>query len=302
MTNIMAVVEQLVMLLCMTGVGYLMRRRRVMTTPVIKGVNALLLQVAWPCMILMTTQKPCTDEAVRRFLVVMCVTAMILAVASLVMYQAARHWNKAVCAPVFSLLAFMPNAGFVGMPIIKAVYGDTGVLYLAAFLVGFNLVVWTIGVFLFSGVSLRSLRNVLNPGFVSSLVGTALFLLRISLPAPLLSAVNQLGSLTTPLAMLLLGARLDQFSWPLPKKPILWISCAIKLLVIPLLTFALMRLFHMDSVLTGVCVMSMAMPAASVAQLLAEKNNGDIQLAVAGVSFSMLLCLVTIPLIMLIAM
>lgn len=146
---------------------------------------------------------------------------------------------------------------------------------LAAFLAGFNLVTWAIGVFLFSGVSVASLRKLIKPGFLSAIIGTLLFLLRVSLPAPLLSTVTQPDSLTTPLSLLLL---------------------------MPLATFALMRACGMDPALTGITVMAMSMPSASVAQLLAEKHGNDVPLAAAGVSITMLLCIVTILLVVLLTM
>lgn len=302
MANITAVIEQIIMLFCITAIGYYLRRGSVMTDPVIQGVNTVLLQVAWPCMIFMTTQKTCTEENMINFLLVVLVTAVVLAVMCLVIRALFQRLADNASAAVLTILAVLPNAGFVGMPIIKAVYGDTGVLYLAAFLVGFNLITWTIGVFLFKRISFQSLRSLFNPGFISAVVGTVLFLMHIALPAPLLSMVTQLGSLTTPLSLLLLGARLEQVSLPLLRKPQLWIASGVKLLVMPLTTFAVMRLFHMDTTLTGITVMSMAMPSASVAQLLAERHNDDVESAVAGVSITMLLCVFTIPLILMITM
>lgn len=298
MANIIVVVEQIMMLFLITTIGYFLRRKSIMTNSVIKGVNTLLLQVAWPCMIIMTTQNQCAGESVTGFLQVMLVTTAVLGVMCVAVKALTRRSALAASAQVFTVLAVLPNAGFVGLPIIKAVYGNTGVLYLAAFLVGFNLVTWTVGVFLFNGVSLKSLRSLLNPGFLAAIAGTLLFLLQISLPAPVLSAATQLGSLTTPLSMLLLGARMEQVSRPLLRKARLWLAAGVKLLL-PLLTFALMRLLGMAPTITAVTVMSIAMPSASVAQLFAEKYNGDIQLAVAGVSVTMALCILSIPLVLL---
>ena len=300
MTNIVAVIEQIIMLFCITAVGAHMRRKQVMTDPVIKGVNSLLLRVAWPCMILMTTQKEYADGDLKNFFSVVLITMAVLTVMCLLTYALSKKWDREHAASIFTVASVMPNAGFVGLPIIKAVYGETGVFYLSAFLVGFNLVVWTVCVFLMTGFSLRSLKSALNPGFIAALVGTALFVFRIALPTPLLSLVTQLGSMTTPLAMLLLGARLEKIPRRLFRSGALWCSNAIKLLVMPLLTAALMRLLGMDATLTGIVVLSMAMPAAAVAQLFAEKYNIDIDFAAAGVALSTLLCIITIPLILLI--
>ena len=299
MTNIMAVIEQIIMLFGITAVGCYMRRKSVMTDPVIKGVNAILLRVAWPCMILMTTQKERSDDVTASFLLILLITLIVLAAGCLITYSLSRKTAADRTRAIFTVLSVMPNAGFIGLPIIKAIYGDTGVFFLSAFLVGFNLVTWTLCVFLFTGVSIRSLKAALNPGFISAVAGTALFLLRVSLPTPLLSMVTQLGGLTTPLAMLLLGARLSQ----IPPKTLLdrklWLGAGIKLLVMPLITLAVMRLMRVDETLTGITVLCMAMPSPAVAQLFAEKYDGDVPFAAAGISLTTLMCIVTIPLVLL---
>lgn len=299
--NIIAVINQIIMLFIITGIGWYLQRVKVLTDDVIKGINAVVMKAAWPCMILMTTQKQCTDETLRGFILVACVTTAILLVACVGVYMFCAKGREGREAPVFAVLSVMPNAGFVGMPIIQAVYGDEGVLYLAAFLVGFNLVLWTVGVFLFAGVSVRSLKCIINPGFIASVVGTALFVLRIALPKPLLSTVTQMGSLTTPLPMLLLGARLVKVKWRQIANLRLWISMAVKLLAMPLLTMVIMRLVGASETLTGITVLAMAMPSAAAAQMFAEKHENNVEVSVQGVSVSMLLCIITIPLILLIA-
>lgn len=296
MSNVMPVIEQILMLLVITAIGYVTRRRKIMTDGVIKGVNSLLLRVAWPCMILMTIQKDCTEEQAGSFWIVLGVSCAVLSAAMGALYLVGIGRGKK--SSVFNVLSVLPNAGFVGMPIIKAVYGDEGILFLAAFLVGFNLVLWTLGVALFEKITVRSLHNLLNPGLIASVAGMILFIFRIRLPHFLSSTVTQLGSLTTPVSMLLLGARLDQITKEKLLCTKLWASCALKLLVFPLLTLLLMRLLGIEPVLTGITVLAMAMPSASVAQLLAEKYEDDIGLAVAGVSASMMICILTIPLVL----
>lgn len=297
--NIIAVVNQIIMLFIITGVGWYLQHRGILTNAVIKGINGVVLKAAWPAMILMTTQKQCTDETLSGFLLVACVSAILLTILCIAIYFLLSKCRANLDIPVFTILSAMPNAGFVGLPIIQAVYGDAGVLYLAAFLVGFNVVLWTIGVFLFTGVCVRSLRNIFNAGFISAIVGTALFILRIELPTPLLSTVNQLGALTTPLSMLLLGARLPGIRLERLKNIRLWIAVAIKLLAAPVIALIVMRILRANDVLTGITVLSMAMPSASAAQMFAEKYESDVEFSVQGVSVSMLLCIVTVPLILL---
>lgn len=298
--NVWTIAEQIMMLLIIASIGVLLRRIGVMTEPVIKGTNRILMQVAWPAMIFMTTQKDCTDENTAGFLLLLVFSFAVFTVFCVLFTLLSGSGGKNRSGAVFSFLSVLPNAGFIGLPIVQAAYGDVGALYLAAVIVGFNFFVWTVGVFLFTDISVKSLKGALNPGFIACVIGTVLFFCKIRLPAPLLATSTQLGQTTTPLSMLLLGARLNRISAPMLKKPKLWIGCAVKLLIMPILTLLLMKCFQVpDVMVTGVAVLSMAMPSPAAAQLFAEKYEADIDLAVAGVSCSTLLCCVTIPCIVL---
>jgi predicted permease len=221
-------------------------------------------------------------------------TAM-MAVMLIVVYALCRRQSERV-RPILALVAVMPNAGFMGLPIIQAVYGDLGALYLAAVLVAFNLVFWTVGIALIDRKGL-SLKGMFNPGFTAALVGTAFFLLRVELPSFLYMPVNTLGTLNTPLAMLILGARMVGFS---PKGLIDWrnaLVCAIKLIAMPLIALGLTRLFPMDVAAAGALVVSSAMPSGILSQMIAEQYGRDALFAAQEISFTSLLCMLTIPLI-----
>lgn len=207
--NILPVVYQILMLFIIAAMGLLLRARGVFTDPVIKGVNSTVLMVTWPAMMLMTTQREFSLEVFEGFMIVLGGSIVVLSLACALAYVLLRGRVEDRLRPVLCMLAAMPNAGYIGLPIVEAVYGDAATVYLAAYIVGFNIVLWTIGVSLFTGFHIGSLKGMLNPGFICAVLGTILFLLSIRLPTPILSAVNQLGALNTPLSMLLLGARMD---------------------------------------------------------------------------------------------
>ena len=79
--NIITVTNQILMLFIITGVGWFLQKRKVLTDPVIKGINSVVLQAAWPAMILSTTQKKCTPETLKGFFTVAAVSAAILSLA-----------------------------------------------------------------------------------------------------------------------------------------------------------------------------------------------------------------------------
>ena len=299
MASMIPVIEQIIMMFGIATVGFYLRQRQIMSDQVIKGVNFILLQVAWPCMIITATQKEFGADTVPNFLRILIVTIAILAGMCLILYWISRKHTIHSRSSAFSALSVLPNAGFVGLPIIKAIYGDQGVFYLSAVIVGFNLVVWTVCVFLYTSFSRKTLKAVINIGFIASIIGTALLLFHITLPNFILSFTTQLGNLTTPLAMLLLGARLRQVTKHLLIDKMIWFSSLIKLVCMPLLTLIVTHFLNLNNMLVGIAVLSMGMPSASVVQLFAEKYDGDVSFSVTGVSLSTLFCTITLPIILL---
>lgn len=299
MDSIVPVVNQIIMLFIIALCGLFLRKINVFTDAVIKGVNKTVLTVAWPAMMLMVTQKEYKPELLAGFAQVLIAGVIVMSLGSIIVYLAYSKGKREKLKPVVSMLAAMPNAGYIGLPIISAVYGDEGTLFLAAYIVAFNIVMWTLSTSMFTGFSLKSLKGMLNPGFIFAILGTVLFLTKITLPAPLLSTVNQLGGLNTPLSMLLIGARMDTLR---PKQLLnahLWIPAAIKLLAMPAITLLALRLLGVTGVPLGVTVLSTAMPAAAGCQMLAEKYDREVGFASTGISLSTLLCVVSIPIILL---
>lgn len=297
--NILPVVNQIIMLFLIALVGFALRKTGVFTDPVIKGVNALVLNGTWPAMMLMLTQKPSSPEVLGGFFTVLIASVVILVVTCLILYLALRNMKDRKLRPVLVMLAAIPNAGYIGMPIIDAAYGSEGTLYLAAYIVGFNLVLWTVGVALYAGFKPSSMKGMLNLGFIFAIVGTFFFVLNIQLPTPVLSAVNQLGNMNTPLAMLLLGARMDTLRLHHFADGKLWGVMGLKLLVIPILTLLILKFLGVTGVVLGVIVLSTAMPSAAAGQLFSEKYDMRVDYAAHGISVCTLLCIATIPLILL---
>lgn len=292
--DIMPVIDQIIMLMLLLGVGWFLRHRGVFTDPVIKAVNALIMTITWPALMISTTQKEYTPETLRIFLYVLVGSIAILTVALICVFFIYRKKDKNTAA-VMAMLCAMPNAGFFGIPIIQALYGDMGMLYLSGYIVGFNIVLWTVGVTMYTGLNPQALKNLLNPGIVCAVLGIALFLLRIALPAPVLGTINQLSGMNTPLSMLILGARIAQLRLSYLKDSRMWLSIFIKLVALPLLALLAFRLIGATGMTLTILVCCTAMPTAAASQMMTERYGGDVLLSAKGTCVSTLCSAVTLP-------
>lgn len=298
--NVTPVVHQIIMLFLLMCIGLMLRKNRTFSDPVIKGMNALVLNITWPALMIFTTQKDYAPQTLNTFLLVLAASAVLVAVCCLVAYLVCRKLDKQT-APVVAMLMTMPNVGFFGIPIVEALYGSQGLLYLAAYIVGFNIVLWTLGVSLFTGLNAKALRNLANPALICAMIGIALFVLKIRLPAPLLSTVDKLSAINTPLSMLILGSRMDQLDAALLRDQRLWMVALAKLVLMPLAALLSLRLFGITGMVLVILVAGAAMPSAASTQMMAERYGGDVHFSAKATAVNTLCSMVTLPLMLYLA-
>ena len=116
-------------------------------------------------------------------------------------------------------LAGMQNAGYLVLPVGLALYPsqfDTFAVYVFLFILGFNPVLWSLGKILVAGNSGQRLRlrDLLTPPLVANLVGIGAALSGAGriLPAPVIDAIELVGTAAVPVATVVLGAVLGGIS------------------------------------------------------------------------------------------
>jgi len=298
-----AVILQIVMLLIIVAIGVGLRHKNIFSDPVIKGSNTLLLKIAWPAMILMSAQKELPSEQIPEVMKVLLISALIMTLTCLLVYFLFKGRITEDKLAVFAGISTMPNVGYVGIPIINAMYGSLGVIYLSGSIIALNIVMWTVfNLLIQQGGQINPLQTLINPGIIASLAAIAFILTGLRLPEPLLSLCNQLGNMTIPLSMLLVGARLKEtIRVKQLKDRLLWLSIAIRLLIIPIAVTLVLKGLGFSGISYGVLTVAFALPAAAATQFMAEQYNRNTALAAQSASASLLLCLITLPLVLLIA-
>gem|GEM_PF-762849 len=219
--------------------------------------------------------------------------------------------EKAENNRLYRFAAMFGNVGFMGLPIIMVLFpeNDTVLLYASLCIVLFNIMTWTAGVWVITGdrkmISLK--KCLLTPVLVTVVVTLPFFFIPESVfaaPKPVINFFGSLSDMTTPLSMIILGARMAE----MPFLEIftdfhIYIVSALKLLLAPALTFAALKLFKIDNadLFNALMIINM-MPAAASAMLFAENFLKKAYTGVKAVLFTSVLCIVTIPLMCLLLM
>ncbi|MBQ0099326.1 MAG: AEC family transporter [Firmicutes bacterium] len=223
--------------------------------------------------------------------------------------------DKAICmryANVFS------NCGFMGIPFLQMLFAGQEVLgeiliYTAVILVVFNLLNWTLGVFIMTGDTKQiSLKKVLlNPVIISIVIGFLFFIilkkpivsfaeegtLLHSFLSKIMNSIKVIGDMVTPLSMFVVGMRLANIKLKnlfFEIKP--YIVCLVKLIIMPLIVILLVAFLPIAEEVKYVLFLLLAMPAASGTTLFAVNFGLDSDFASVCVLLSTLLSIVTIPL------
>ena len=195
------------------------------------------------------------------------------------------------------------NCGFFGIPLISAIYGSEGVFYLSAYITTFNILNWTHGLLLMSGgqnikrTPMQTLRSILNPCTVAAILGVLLFVFRILLPSQIGGALDMLGAMNTPLAMIIAGVTLAQANLKqMFLKARIYYCAFLRLLFMPLLGILILFFVPLDPMLETICVLIMGCPTAAATTMFALLYDRNAVYSAEIFAFTTVFSAVTLPL------
>lgn len=284
------------------SVGFTVRKTKLIDDKAIQGMTNVLLYVVTPCILIDAFQIDINPDILKNLGIMAFGAAFFLTVSywfsKLAFAGSGEERRKInIYSSVYS------NCGFIGFPLLSALFGQMGVLLGSAYVAMFTFFYWTHGVYLYSGnkddISLK--KALINPGVIGTFIGLALFFLKIRLPYVLSSGVKYMASMNTPLAMVVVGTYFVKADLlKTVKKLDIYAVSAVKLIAAPVFTALVCRVVKLDPVTAGALTVLCGCPTAAVAVLFAGKYGLDAAYASELVAVTTLLSIFTLPLVMLI--
>ncbi len=311
----LAVFFRLLSIFVMIGIGWIARRRGMLSADTTLHFSRLLTSFFYPALIFTSINRHFDTPSllanwqlpVGSFLIMLTgfVTGLLAE-----RFLTDPHSKQ---GHAFLFQCTMNNYSFLPMPLALMLWGEAGVASLIFSAMGPELAIWTLGVYALSGRRLRvaSLRQLLNPPLLT-LIGTLCFiLLRDRLPAggaavlarPALQELHQavhaalvmLGAATIPVAMMVAGSRMAGLHAHQIFSPIQVVLSLLRLVLIPAIAIGLMLLLPLAPEVRRILALVAIMPVAVSSVVLCELYNGDSDFAASSVLITHLLCLVTVP-------
>jgi len=269
-----------------------------------KGLTDILLEIALPCMIITAFSFP-YDESIKSNILktfyYSFLTYIILAIVSKLFMIPVIGEKKTILhfANVFT------NTGYIGFPILNAVYGVEAVMYGSIFNMFFVIFLWTYGIVLFRGKDDKNdfvklvLQALKNPSLIAVYIGILMMLFDLKLPGVISSSASAIGSMTGPISMLLVGVMTYKINikdhltdWTI------YYGVVIKLIAIPAMLYLISLLIRDGSIVVDSVIILASMPAAAMTSIFADRFDIRKDYAAVVVVATTLFSMVTVPILL----
>ena len=297
-------IEKMVIFSVLMVIGYVFARKGLVERSFARASSMLVLNVFLPATILnsvFVAEMELGAGELLKLLFLLTLTLLIGFVLALPITRLLPIWRDKERAPVFELLVGLSNTMFIGMPIAQELYGPTAVFYCALSCIPFNLYVYTYGVWRMKGggASMR-LKDIFSVPLAATLVAVLVFLLHLPVPGVVRQLAGALNGATMPMSLLMIGFSMGSVSlFDAFRNKSLYLSSALRLLLVPVVTWLVIGLFTADTVQRMTCMLLAASPGAVLISVLAIQYGRDSVFAAEGVLQSTMLSILTIPLLIL---
>ena len=297
--NFITVGTQVLELFILIAVGFLCGKIKLLNDTAVKAITNIVLYIVSPCVIVQNFIRPFDQSMLNGLLIAagaaMCIHITAIAIAMLVFHDKIPERNR-----VYRFALIFSNCGYMSLPMQQAILGSDGVFFGAVYIVIFNIVMWTFGVWLSSGEgkSLSAKKILLNPCIIGMAVGVVIFLTSLPVPEIVTKPIGFLANLNTPLPMMVVGYYLSKSKILDAFKDVKGFLCVLfRLIVMPVLAFGGMMICGIRGTVLITCVIAGSAPVAAATTMFAAKFDNDAKLSVNLVTLSTLLSVITMPLI-----
>lgn len=305
--NTLVVLQQMIVLFAVMMVGYFCYKKSWLDKNAYGKISKLVVNIMNPMLIIdgVINKDVGNDYGkIMQNLILMVIYYVLLILLSFIVVKILKIERS--IKSLYRLMLIFSNVGFIGIPVITSIYGETSVIYIAFYILGYNLLLYTYGLHLV-GLSVNegqtqtkkgSFKKMFNAGVIACIVAIIIFICRITVPAPVEAFISYMGESAIPLSMILIGASMAQQDLKKLLTDVkMYLFLLIRQLVIPIAMALVIRNFPIASEVSGIFILILAMPIGSIVVLLAADQGADETSCTKGSILSTLFSVVTIPIV-----
>lgn len=299
------IIENMAMLFIIVGVGYAAEKTGVLSSEAKEYLSTLMLSIASPCLIVDSMIYIEMSNEILHHTVSVLIGVTFLCGAFFVLSYA---FGKVLCKQdisdegVYMALITSVNSGFIGLPIAKAILGMEGLYMMAIANIVCNIFLYSVCIMQINykrgkKSNRRKICSLLvNPNIIASIIGIAIMMTGIELPHIMESCIKEIGDITVPLSMIIIGISFGEGHMSnIIKNRKLWIIGGLKMIVVPLIVLGTVLLLDIYEMTKWILVFVSGLPSAIALGPLTERLGKNTQLASEGVILTTFISFLILP-------
>lgn len=282
--------------------GFMLVKLKLLKSSDSRYLSLVLLYLINPCVLITSFQLEISRERLLAMLFSLGAAVLahgIMILLNLLLRRLLRLTRAEQASCIYS------NCVNLLIPVIGSVLGREWVPFTSMYMVVMVSLTWSHGRMLLSGESGISFRKIFgNLNIICIFIGLALCLMQIRLPSLLAGAMESIGGMLGPVSMIITGMLIGGADLKrIIRMPGVWKVVCLRLLAYPIIILLIFKFSGLANLVpdgTGILLVSLlaaAAPSATVIVQMAQLYSDDGEYASAINVIATLLCIVTMPLI-----
>ncbi len=290
----------MLVLLAIVIVGYVAGKLKYMGEDFDRQLSNIIIDITCPALILSSTMGGTLPD---RSLIIplLCISLLTYLLLTFVAWWFPRFiTNRKEDHGLVGFALMFGNVGFIGYPIVGAIFGHQAVFYAAILNVVNTLTIFTIGVMLVNGGKQRLMfqpKILISSPMIAAYLAILIVALGIdNIPDIISQPITMIGNVTVPGALLIIGSSMSRLSWrTMLGSRVVYVTTAFRLLILPLSLHFIFIFLGFDTLVTNINTLIIAMPVATYGTILSLRYGRDTTLITEITFISTLLSVLTIP-------
>lgn len=313
--SITVVIQQMVMIFILIGVGLLLYKKKMLSEMTSKQISGIIVNVTNPALLICSAfqdgPKVSVPELGMALGFYLLIYAILIAVSFLIprilRVPGMYHYS-------YQMLTIFGNVGFIGIPLASAVLGAESLIFVSIYNLIFNILIYTFGISLLQKAEAKQLttqsvnsdtavtsplwKKLINAGTISAAATIVFYLCDFRVPSIIPSTLNYMGQATTLLSMLVLGASVAQMTLKdIFSHPKLYWFTLMRQILVPIGCVMLLRPFIQNTLVLNTMALMLAVPAGNMPLMLSKQLHVETDTISQGIILTTILSLVTIPIV-----
>ena len=256
-------VKQVLELFVLIISGIFLYKKNIIREDGKKLLSDILIKFVVPCMIINSYMGKFNDEVFDNigksfiYSIILCVLGIVI---SLAVSFVVSDEHKGI----FRFACSFSNAAYMGFPLIRALFGEEGILYASSYVTVFNILLWSVGyVFFADKMPIKKLlKNLITcPPIIAVVVGLIIYLFKIPVTNIIADPISSVGAMTTPISMIVTGVAMGEAGIVrLIKQKHLLYGLFIRLILIPIVSLLVFYIFNISGIVATVTLVLEACP------------------------------------------